>query len=131
MARNACFRVLSRARDEEMNMAEVAVKRRRLRLADDPALAMTDPRPSAARRGYGESWRRFRRYFLTQYPQCAHCDRAANEVDHIQTLRDGGAKYDLENLQALCKSCHSRKTQAEMNGRSPRLGCDVNGVPVG
>jgi 5-methylcytosine-specific restriction endonuclease McrA len=62
---------------------------------------------------------------------CKTCDRAANEVDHVTPLRDGGAKYDLENLQALCKSCHSRKTAAEMNGRAPRLGCDVRGVPQG
>ena len=80
---------------------------------------------------YDYRWRKFRAWFLSRHPVCKSCDRAAKEVDHIQPLRDGGEKYDLENLQALCKSCHSRKTQAEMNGRKPRLGCDVNGVPVG
>jgi 5-methylcytosine-specific restriction protein A len=91
---------------------------------------MRDKRPSATRRGYGERWRRFRLWYLKLHPVCAHCGRAANEVDHIQPLRDGGEKYDLENLQPLCKSCHSRKTQAEMHGKPPRLGCDVNGFPV-
>ena len=31
-------------------------------------------------------------------------------ADHIQELRDGGAATDLANGQALCASCHTRKT---------------------
>jgi len=46
--------------------------------------------------------------------QCAGCGRIvlALEVDHI--LRHGGVYarfWDRANLQALCRSCHQRKTQ--------------------
>lgn len=30
-------------------------------------------------------------------------------VDHITPLSNGGKKYDMENLQTLCKICHSDK----------------------
>lgn len=30
-------------------------------------------------------------------------------VDHITPLSDGGKKYYMENLQTLCKICHSDK----------------------
>jgi len=91
---------------------------------------MTNNRPSATRRGYGETWRRYRRWYLDQHPVCKLCGKGATEVDHIRPLAHGGAKYELDNLQSLCKSCHSRKTSAEKTGRQPRLGCDVNGLPV-
>jgi 5-methylcytosine-specific restriction endonuclease McrA len=83
------------------------------------------------RKVYDHRWTKFRAWFLSHHPVCNTCGRAANEVDHVTPLSRGGGKYDLENLQALCKSCHSRKTQAEMNGRKPRLGCDLRGVPQG
>jgi 5-methylcytosine-specific restriction endonuclease McrA len=35
-------------------------------------------------------------------------------VDHIKGLRDGGAPYDLSNLQTLCGSCHAKKTRIEI-----------------
>jgi len=34
-------------------------------------------------------------------------------VDHIVEIKDGGAKWDLENLQCLCRSCHNKKTFGE------------------
>lgn len=78
---------------------------------------------------YDWRWQKFRAWYLSRHPVCKGCDRAANEVDHIQPLNSGGEKYDLENLQPLCKPCHSRKTRAE-NGRPGKAGCDVNGFPV-
>jgi len=60
---------------------------------------MTGKRPSAARHGYGETWRRYRRWFLTLQPVCAHCGRAANEVDHITPLSEGGTHLDPGNSQ--------------------------------
>lgn len=46
--------------------------------------------------------------------QCVQCGaRGRLEVDHIKALRDGGAPYDLDNLQTLCPSCHTRKTRIE------------------
>ena len=35
------------------------------------------------------------------------------EVDHILRVQDGGAPYDLANLQTLCRGCHVGKTSAE------------------
>ena len=47
--------------------------------------------------------------------RCQKCGRAGRlEVDHIQPLLQGGAVYDLANLQALCRyPCHSQKTRRE------------------
>lgn len=36
----------------------------------------------------------------------------ATEVDHIQPLSRGGG-HGWDNLQALCKSCHSKQTARE------------------
>lgn len=36
-------------------------------------------------------------------------------VDHIVPKVDGGTD-DMENLQTLCRSCHSRKTALEDGG---------------
>lgn len=64
-------------------------------------------------------WRRLRRRVLDTEPLCRLCARAgritaANEVDHI----DGDAYNNAtDNLQPLCKPCHSAKTAREMNGR--------------
>ena len=43
---------------------------------------------------------------------------SAIEVDHILPLEDGGAMYDEENLQPLCKPHHSRKTARDKAARS-------------
>lgn len=77
-------------------------------------------RGSSSQQGYGANWRRLRAMHLAQEPLCRHCGRQgivtpASEVDHIVPRSNGGSdKY--ENLQALCKSCHSRKTYREMAG---------------
>ncbi|MBE9636547.1 HNH endonuclease [Salipiger pacificus] len=47
--------------------------------------------------------------------RCVECgNRGRLEVDHIKAIRDGGAEYDLDNLQTLCIACHARKTRLEM-----------------
>jgi len=75
-------------------------------------------RGSSCARGYDARWQRLRLAFLSAHPLCAHCMRdgvlrQATEVDHIRRISDGGARLDQANLQALCKSCHSRKTATE------------------
>ncbi len=64
-------------------------------------------------------WRdKIRPQFLREHPLCIKCEldgvvREATEVDHIVPIAFGGLKYDTKNLQALCKSCHSKKTASE------------------
>lgn len=50
---------------------------------------------------------------LRREPLCRRCGHEASQVDHIRPIRQGGARLDPENLQALCHSCHSRKTRTE------------------
>ena len=74
-------------------------------------------RGSAAQRGYDSGWRRVRLRQLRRDPTCRICRtvgryRLATEVDHITRRQDGGSD-EPENLQSLCKSCHSRKTMLE------------------
>lgn len=52
---------------------------------------------------------------------CASCKGdGACEVDHIVPRRSGGSS-EYENLQALCRVCHSRKSSAEGNAAKARL----------
>jgi 5-methylcytosine-specific restriction protein A len=61
-------------------------------------------------------WFAIRRIVLTKTPFCVECIKneiyeISSEVDHIVDIKDAPAKcMDIDNLQALCKSCHSRKT---------------------
>lgn len=66
---------------------------------------------SRALRTNDERWGRLREQILHRDPICVKCARAAaTDVDHI----DGNAyNNDLDNLQGLCKSCHSKKTWKE------------------
>lgn len=76
-------------------------------------------RGSAASRGYGPEWRRYRIGFLIEHPLCVMCAdagvlTAAALVDHIEPHRgDRALFWDAKNHQALCYSCHTRKTRRE------------------
>ena len=35
------------------------------------------------------------------------------EVDHIRPVRNGGAEWDANNLQAICRNCHIAKSAGE------------------
>ena len=37
----------------------------------------------------------------------------ANTADHIIPIRQGGARFDLRNGQALCATCHSGRKQRQ------------------
>ena len=75
-------------------------------------------RASASQRGYGAHWRRLRLFVLRRHPLCAdpfgHHETdgqvvAAVHVDHIVPRAAGGTDH-TDNLQALCETCHARKT---------------------
>ncbi|MCC7423783.1 MAG: HNH endonuclease [Planctomycetaceae bacterium] len=78
-----------------------------------------DRRPTAAARGYGSRWSRYRRTLLSR-PENALCGRcraagrtrAATDVDHIDPVESAEDPrfWDPDNHQALCHRCHSIKT---------------------
>ncbi len=80
-----------------------------------------DNRPTAHQRGYGATWRKLRKMILAHHPLCVdpfgvHGMQVvpATDVDHIVPRADGGRDVE-SNLQALCHSCHSRKTAEQTN----------------
>lgn len=79
-----------------------------------------DSRPSAAKRGYDRKWRRIRAMYLKKHRRCVVCGEQATEVDHIIPLADGGSNK-WENLQAMCKSHHSKKTASADGGFGNRV----------
>ena len=74
-----------------------------------PRVFVERPRPSAAGRGYDRKWRMTRARYLRANPTCVMCGDDATDVDHIIARARGGTD-EWENLEALCHSCHSRKT---------------------
>ncbi len=70
-----------------------------------------DDRPSAARRGYGATWRVIRARYLRTHMICEEpgCGLLAIDVDHVDGRGPSRDNTDA-NLQALCHSHHSRKT---------------------
>lgn len=89
-------------------------------------------RQKTAARGYDAKWTAFSRRYrgvTCEHPKgtrlCAECERQdppiyrlATCVDHVVPLRRWLAqprrsKYDRDNLQALCDSCHASKSARE------------------
>lgn len=84
---------------------------------------------------YSTAWARLRAQVLAEEPLCRHCKARgltvpAREVDHIVDSRDDFTDDNSrQNLQALCRPCHSVKTSLSM-GKASTLGCDTRGVPL-
>jgi len=79
-----------------------------------------DRRPSSGRRGYGRRWQTYSRGYLARNPLCVICarngiTRASEATDHIKPVTgpDDPLFWPESNHQALCWSCHSRKTATE------------------
>lgn len=74
-------------------------------------------RPSAHTLAIGNDTRRWRRVRAAVLARdgnaCRQCGAHATQVDHIVAIADGGAVWDLNNLQSLCSTCHARKTLRE------------------
>ncbi len=76
----------------------------------------SQPRESAAKRGYGRRWRRHRKQILDREPDCRDCSAAgrlteATELHHVAKVSDApDAMFDPSNVIPLCKRCHSIRT---------------------
>lgn len=71
---------------------------------------------------YDGAWRELRLLKLNKNPLCELCllkkvPVEAKQVDHIVPIKHGGKRLDLNNLQSLCVSCHSKKTMRETFAR--------------
>jgi 5-methylcytosine-specific restriction enzyme A len=67
-------------------------------------------------------WQKFRNWYLSAHPLCEHCGQEgrvteATVVDHVVEIKDGGERFNDANSQALCRTCHARKTRATKNRR--------------
>lgn len=64
-------------------------------------------------------WRRKSKQYRLNNPLCVHCERdgkvkASEVVDHIIDHKgDLESFWNIDNWQALCKKCHSKKTSQE------------------
>jgi 5-methylcytosine-specific restriction endonuclease McrA len=70
-----------------------------------------------------QQWRRVRKTYLEAHPLCVECQAKgvitpATIVDHIKPINIGGARFDFNNLQGLCDSCHNKKSGREAHKRS-------------
>ena len=68
-------------------------------------------------------WARVRALVLALHPLCVRCEAAgratiATDVHHVKRLAEHlDLAYAVENLEALCSSCHSKETAKEAFNR--------------
>jgi 5-methylcytosine-specific restriction protein A len=65
---------------------------------------------------YDSRWEKIRAVYVSRHPLCELCLlknklTPVEEVHHKIPLENGGT-HDFDNLQSLCKSCHSKITIA-------------------
>jgi 5-methylcytosine-specific restriction protein A len=96
------------------------VGRREKRERDHDYARQRDPASRALYRS--KRWRAERAAFLHEHPLCAECHRhgaivPASVVDHIDPHRGNETVFwDRNRWQALCASCHGRKTASHDGG---------------
>lgn len=81
----------------------------------------------------GRPWRRLReRVLVRDNYTCQACGQIGPnlEVDHKVSKAKGGSDA-MDNLQALCSSCHARKTAQDSGHAKQRTACDADGWPIG
>ena len=67
-------------------------------------------------------WRRLRDWYIRHNPLCEWCEeegktKAADVVDHIKEILDGGELLDEKNLRSMCHKHHNQKTNWERSKR--------------
>ena len=70
-----------------------------------------------------QRWRTFSEQYRRAHPYCVVCGAPSQHVDHLDGEGPTGPLgYEDTNLQALCASCHARKTaHADGSFGRPRL----------
>ncbi len=92
---------------------------------------------------YGTAtWAKLRKAHLSIEPFCRGCmemgqgARAANTVDHIVAISEGGHPFpEHDGLASYCGPCHSAKTArgteaGAIHSTRPRKGCSADGTPL-
>lgn len=83
---------------------------------------MDQARGNSHQRGYNHDWRKASKEYLAAHPLCVSCQKRniimpADVTDHITPHKGDKDKFwDQSNWQALCESCHNRKTASEDRG---------------
>jgi len=86
---------------------------------DSPDLEAVRPSRSGGNLYNTARWRRLRKQVLQREPFCRECKKhgaavMATDVDHIKSHRGNEELFwDINNLQPLCHSCHSKKTRRD------------------
>jgi 5-methylcytosine-specific restriction protein A len=77
-----------------------------------------DAKRGSPSRVYGWRWQKLRAAYLARHPLCeCGCGYAATVVDHRKPhLGDDRLMYAWDNLQAMTKACHDRKTASVDGG---------------
>ncbi len=78
-------------------------------------------RDKARQRLYGRKWQKFRAAYLAEHPWCVSCERIgistpSEHVDHVVDHKGDVVLFWRGPFQALCHSCHSKKTASENRG---------------
>lgn len=69
-------------------------------------------RPSRSDKGYDYKWRKLSKQLRAIHPWCKQCGATKDlTVDHIIPLvdLDPSLRYEISNLQVLCRKCNSEK----------------------
>ena len=92
------------------------------RYCDEHVHLADKQRANAAKRGYDARWQKYRLGFLAKNPLCVICKEnnrvtLSTVTDHIIPHKGNQALFwDYNNHQALCETCHNRKTASEDMG---------------
>ncbi len=65
------------------------------------------------RERYDGRWDKVRNIYIKNHPLCEECLKenittVGELVHHKIPIEDGGEKYDFDNLETVCRSCHSK-----------------------
>ncbi|MEM6397495.1 MAG: HNH endonuclease signature motif containing protein [Bacteroidota bacterium] len=96
---------------------------RKNRHQDDPEQRTRERKPSGNQRFYNrKAWRATRKAYIQSNPLCEVCSyigrtEAADVVDHLIAISQGGSEYDSANLMAMCHRHHNQKSALELRGQ--------------